>query len=79
MKRETLHLPGGMSIESGKDANGRFYVTYGRDASVFLRCPKEVRQFLRLPAGTPSRASLDSWLASLEAADQQTGLSPDPA
>ena len=71
MKRETLHLPGQMSVETSKDHNGRFFTAYARNASVFLRDTTELRRFLKLPNGTPSRASLDSWLASLELADQQ--------
>jgi len=86
MKREQLHLQGGMSVETGKDWNGRFFIAHARNASVFLREAKEVRQFLKLPAKTPSRESLDSWFASLSLADQQKhpaaktqepGLSPE--
>lgn len=67
MKRDTLRLPGAMSVETGKDWNGRFYIAYGKQASVFVRCPKELRKFLKLSLGTASRAALDSWLESLEA------------
>lgn len=71
MKRDTLRLPGAMSVETGRDWNGRFYVAYGKQASVFVRCPKELRKFLRLSLGTASRAALDSWLESLEATDNE--------
>lgn len=64
MKRERIHLPGGASVETGRDWNGRFYIGYGKGASVFVRCRNELKRFLGLPAG-PARASLDSWLASL--------------
>ena len=67
MKRDTLRLPGGLSVETGRDWNGRFYIAYGKQASVFVRCPKELRKFLKLSLGTASRAALDSWLESLEA------------
>ena len=79
MKRETLHLPKGMSVETGRDSNGRYFVAYARNASVFLRSAQEVRRFLRLPATTTSRASLDSWFESLAAGDDPVELSPDPA
>lgn len=71
MKRETLHLQHGISIETGRDFNGRFFIAYAKGASVFVRDHKELRQFLRLPAKTPSRESLDSWLASLSHWDDQ--------
>jgi hypothetical protein len=70
MKRETLHLPGGMSVETGKDWNGRYFICYAKTASVIVRTDKEIKRFLQLPIKTPSRDSLDSWLASLAAADQ---------
>lgn len=71
MKRDTLRLPGGLSVETGRDWNGRFYIAYGKQASVFVRCPKELRKFLKLSLGTASRAALDSWLESLEATDNE--------
>ena len=67
MKRDTLRLPGALSVETGRDWNGRFYIAYGKQASVFVRCPKELRKFLKLSLSTASRAALDSWLESLEA------------
>jgi hypothetical protein len=71
MKRERLHLSVYTSIETGVDWNGRYYIAYANGASVFLRCPKEVRKWLKLPAKIPSREAYDSWIASLEAADQE--------
>ena len=71
MKRDTMRLPGALSVETGRDWNGRFYIAYGKQASVFVRCPKELRKFLRLSLGTASRAALDSWLESLEATDNE--------
>jgi hypothetical protein len=70
-KRERLHLSAHTSIETGRDWNGRFYIVYAKNASVFLRCPKEVRKWLKLPAKIPSREAFDSWIASLEAADAE--------
>lgn len=78
MKRETLHLPGGMSIETGKDFNGRFFIAYAKNASVFIRDAKELRSFLKLPIKTASRESLDSWLASLAGHDKES-TQPQPA
>jgi len=70
MKREILHLPTGMSVETGKDWNGRYFICYAKNASIISRTTAEVRQFLKMPIKTASRDSLESWLASLAAADQ---------
>ena len=87
MRRERLHLGPGTTVETGRDWNGRFFIAYTKGASVFLRCPIEVRRWLKLPAKIPSREAFDSWIASLEAADAskepqeplETGLdSSDP-
>ena len=69
MKRQRLHLSAHTNIETGVDWNGRYYIAYTQGASVFFRCSKEVRKWLKLPAKIPSRESYDSWIASLEAAD----------
>ena len=68
-KRDRLHLSPYQTIETGRDWNGRFYIAYSGGASVFIRDLKELRRFLKVPKGIPSRESLDSWLASLEAMD----------
>lgn len=71
MKREQLHLSQHQFIETGRDFNGRFWIGYSSGASRFFRDAKDLRRFLKLPGGIPSRASFDSWIASLAAADQQ--------
>lgn len=71
MKRERLHLSVYTNIETGVDWNGRYYIAYTNGASVFMRCPKEVRKWLKLPAKIPSREAYDSWIASLQAADAE--------
>lgn len=71
MKRERLHLSVHTNIETGVDWNGRYYIAYANGASVFMRCSKEVRKWLKLPAKIPSREAYDSWIASLQAADQE--------
>ena len=73
MKRERLHLSQHQFIETGRDFNGRYWIGYSSGASRFFRDAKDLRRFLRLPAGIPSRASYDSWIASLEAADAARG------
>lgn len=71
MKREALHLPGGISIETGPDWNGRYYVAYRRGVSMFFRDVNKLRKFVDVYAKAARRESLDSWLASLQAADQE--------
>lgn len=73
MKRERLHLSAYQSIETGRDAGGRYWVAYSSGASMFFRDVKMLRRFLRLPVGIPSRASFDAWIASLDAADAAKG------
>jgi hypothetical protein len=71
MRRERIHLQGDITVETGKDTNGRFFIAHALGVSVYLRDPQEVREFLDLPPKTPSVGSLDSWFASLSLADQQ--------
>ena len=71
MKREKLHLSQYQSIETGLDGNGRFYIAYSSRASLFFRDVVALRKWLKLPKGIPSRDSFDSWIASIEAADQE--------
>ena len=71
MKRERLRLSQYQSIETGSDGNGRFYIAYSSRASLFFRDVVALRKWLKLPKGIPSRDSFDSWIASIEAADQE--------
>lgn len=71
MRRDRLNLQGGMTVETGRDINGRFFIAHARSAAVWIRCPRELRRFLRLKGSTTSRAALDSWLDSLQATDAE--------
>lgn len=71
MKRERLHLSRYQSVETYRDFNGRAYIACSSTASMLFRDVGELRRWLKLPKGIPSRESFDSWIASLEAADQQ--------
>ena len=71
MRRERLNLSQYQSIETGLDASGRFYIAYSSPASLFFRDVKALRKWLKLPKGVASRDSFDSWIASIEAADQE--------
>lgn len=70
-KRDRLHLSPYQTIETGRDWNGRYFIAYSGGASVFIRDLKELRRFLKVPKGIPSREALDSWFASLEAMDAE--------
>jgi hypothetical protein len=74
VKRERLHLSQYQTVETGLDASGRYYIAYSSPASLYFRDVKALRKWLKLPKGVASRESFDSWIASLEAADEQRAL-----
>ena len=78
MKRERLHLSQYQSIETGLDFNGRYYLAYSSRASLYFRDVVALRKWLKLPKGIPSRDSFDSWIASIEAADQERAAKKKP-
>jgi len=45
---------------------------------MFFRDATDVRRWLKLPKGIPSRDSFDSWIASLEDFDKEKGIAQDP-
>ncbi len=71
MRREKLHLSAHQNIETYRDATGRAFVAFSSGCSMFFRDRKELVRWLKVPRSIPMRASLDSWLDSLEAADAQ--------
>ena len=70
-KRDALRLPGDMSIETGPDWQGRYWVGYRKGCSMFFRDVLLLRKWLALPVGTTSRQAFDSWVASIEAEDAE--------
>jgi len=78
MKRERLHISHYQSVETGLDASGRYYIAYSSPASLFFRDVKALRKWLKLPKGVASRDSFDSWIASIEAADQERAAKRKP-
>ena len=70
-KRDALRLPGGSSVETGPDWNGRYWIGYRKGASMFFRDVKALRKWLELPAGIPSRQAFDSWVESVLADDAE--------
>lgn len=73
-RRDTLRLSQHQFIESSRDANGRYFIAYTSGASVFIRDLCDLRRFLKIPKGIPSRDAFDSWLQQLESSDQ--GVKP---
>lgn len=73
MKRQTLHLQGGLSIETARDFNGRYWIAYLKGCSMFFRDAVDMRKWLKLPKGTASRDSFDSWIVSLGDFDKEKG------
>jgi hypothetical protein len=72
VKRERLHLSRYQSVETYVDGwNGRAYIACSSNTSMLFRDVAELRRFLKLPKGIASREAFDSWIASLEAADQE--------
>jgi len=69
MKREKLHLSAHQNIETYRDMTGRAFIAYNSGCSMFFRDRKALVRWLKVPRSIPMRASLDSWLDSLEAAD----------
>lgn len=60
-----------MTIETGTDWDGRWFIGFRKDCSMYFRDVKALRKFMTLPLKTASRESLDSWLSSLESMDQE--------
>jgi hypothetical protein len=77
MKRDSLRLSPTMSVETGLDWNGRYWIAYSSGASIFIRDVAELRRFLKLPKGIPMRESLESWLASVADMDAKR-KAPEP-
>lgn len=71
MKRDRLAISRFQSVETYLDFSGRVFIAYSSGVSVLIRDKKELRKFLGLPLKTPSRESLDSWLVSLDAIDDE--------
>jgi hypothetical protein len=78
MKRERFEARG-LWIETSRDWNGRYWIAWKPDVSLYFRERSVMVKWLAWPKGTPTRASLDSWLDSLAAADaEREGRSRDP-
>lgn len=79
MRRQVLHLQGGMSVETSRDWTSRWFVAYKKGVSMFFRDVKSLKRFLALPVKTASRESLDSWLESLSGMDKDNEApAPEP-
>lgn len=68
---QTLRLGTSSIINTDRDANGRWWITYYKQCSLFHRDAASVRSVFKFPKGTPSRDALDAWLSELAASDSQ--------
>ncbi|MCE2839525.1 MAG: hypothetical protein LW834_21700 [Cyanobium sp. 49614_E6] len=78
MARREEFVAGGLRITTWRDFNGRAFVCWRPDVSIFCQTNKEVLRFAAWPVKTPTGDALREWLASLGAADQQKGASVAP-
>jgi len=78
MARREEFVAGGLRITTWRETNGRCFVAWKPDVSIFCQTTQEVLRFAAWPAKTPTGDSLREWLASLGAADQQKGASLAP-
>jgi len=70
MKREVFETRG-LRIETTVDWNGRYYIAYRPQCSMYFRDRRDLMKWCGYPVKTPTRDSLVSWLDSLEASDIQ--------
>ena len=68
---QTLRLGTATLINTDRDHNGRWWITYYKQCSLFHRDAASVRNTLKYPKSTPSREALDAWLTELAADDSK--------
>ena len=81
-RSQTLRLGTSTIINTDRDTNGRWWITYYKQCSLFHRDSASVRSVFKFPKGTPSRDALDAWLEELATADskrQGAVVAVDPA
>jgi hypothetical protein len=71
MKRDRLALSKRQTVETYADYDGRVFIVYSSGVSILTRDKKELRKFLGLLPKTSSYESLESWLVSLDAIDDE--------
>jgi hypothetical protein len=81
MKAVTLDLGGGMTASCHRGGpTGRYFVGYRKGTSALFPDAQQLRRFLALPPGTPSRQSFDAWAEALDsppATEPPANESPD--
>lgn len=70
MKRDAF-VAGGLRIETSRDWDGRWYVAWKPDASMYFRDRKQLLKFCAWPPKTPTGDALRSWLSSMEQMDAE--------
>jgi hypothetical protein len=78
MRRDAF-VAKGLRIETWRDFDGRCYVCWRPDVSIYCRTRKEVLKFAAWPTKTPTGDSLRAWLDSLEQMDaERKGVTAEP-
>ena len=79
MAKRDAFVAGGLRIETSRDWDGRWFVCWKPNVSVYCRTRKEVLKFASWPVKTATGDSLRSWLTSLEEMDaQRKGATAEP-
>jgi hypothetical protein len=60
-----------MRVDSQRDHNGRFYIAWKPDVSMWFNERKALLRWLNWPAKTPTGDALRAWLNELESSDQE--------
>jgi len=76
MAKRDAFVAGGLRIETSRDWDGRWFVCWKPNVSIYCRTRKEVLKFASWPVKTPTGDSLRSWLTSLEEMDAERKSAP---
>ena len=71
MAKRDAFVAGGLRIETSRDWNGRWFVVWKPNVSIYCRTRKEVLKFASWPTKTPTGDSLRTWLDQMEAIDKE--------
>jgi len=80
MKRQRFSTKS-ISIEALRTTNGRHYIVWVANVSMYFTDAKAMLRWIKWPKGTPTRDEIETWLNQLDAAPQpaapEEGLSEE--
>ena len=83
MAKRDAFVANGLRIETWRDFDGRVFICWKPDVSIYCRTRKEVLKFAAWPIKTPTgdalRSQLDSWEAMDAAKEKPANLEQDRA